>query len=178
MALAQLNQNGQQQIPRRDSAADESPSGAEERVMLEGQKAYIIINAIGAIVLLVFLQAIWSNPGALLLKKGVLWGIVAFGAGVAIATLGYALRLWSLRRSGPRIHCAAGEPGERSNPAAGGWKLSGRRDPAGERWFRLLATVASRSDRAGEGQSQGRRQGRQQKAVITASGQPRPRESC
>jgi hypothetical protein len=103
MALAQLNQNGQQPSPRRDSAADESLSGAEERVMLEGQKAYIIINAIGAIVLLVFLQAIWSSPGALLLKKGVLWGVVAFGAGVAIATLGYALRLWSLRRSGPRF---------------------------------------------------------------------------
>jgi hypothetical protein len=103
MALAQFNQSGQQQTPRRDSAADESLSGAEERVMLEGQKAYIIINAIGAVVLLVFLQAIWSNPGALLLKKGVLWGIVAFGAGVAIATLGYALRLWSMRRSGPRF---------------------------------------------------------------------------
>lgn len=103
MALAQLNQNGQQPSPRRDSAADESLSGAEERVMLEGQKAYIIINAIGAIVLLVFLQAIWASPGALLLKKGVLWGVVAFGAGVAIATLGYALRLWSLRRSGPRF---------------------------------------------------------------------------
>ena len=103
MALAQLNQNGQQPSPRRDSAADESLSGTEERVMLEGQKAYIIINAIGAIVLLVFLQAIWASPGALLLKKGVLWGIVAFGAGVAVATLGYSLRLWSLRRSGPRF---------------------------------------------------------------------------
>jgi hypothetical protein len=103
MALAQLNQNGQQPSPRRDSAADEPLSGTEERVMLEGQKAYIIINAIGAIVLLVFLQAIWPSPGALLLKKGVLWGIVAFGAGVAVATLGYSLRLWSLRRSGPRF---------------------------------------------------------------------------
>ena len=103
MALAQLNQNGQQPSPRRDSAADESLSGAEERVMLEGQKAYIIINAIGAVVLLVFLQAIWPSPGALLLKKGVLWGIVAFGAGVAVATLGYSLRLWSMRRSGPRF---------------------------------------------------------------------------
>src|SRR5258705_8567060 len=103
MALAQLNQNGPQQSPRRDSAADESLSGGEERVMLEGHKAYIIINAIGAIVLLVFLQAIWPSPGALLLKKGVLWGIVAFWAGVAVATLGYAVRLWTLRRSGPRF---------------------------------------------------------------------------
>src|SRR5215471_20205366 len=101
MALAQLNP-GQQPSPRRDSAMD-NLNDAEERVMFEGQKAYIIVNAIGAVVLLVFLQAIWPNPGALLLKKGVLWGIVAFGAGVAIATLGYSVRLWSLRRSGPRF---------------------------------------------------------------------------
>jgi hypothetical protein len=102
MALAQLNQNGQQPSPRRDSM-DNSLSDVEERVMFEGQKAYIIVNAVGAVVLLVFLQAIWPSPGALLLKKGVLWGIVAFGAGVAVATLGYAVRLWSLRRSGPRF---------------------------------------------------------------------------
>ena len=98
MALAQLNQAGQQPSPRRDSAMDNSLSDVEERVMFEGQKAYIIVNAVGAVVLLVFLQAIWANPGALLLKKGVLWGIVAFGSGVALATLGYAVRLWSLRR--------------------------------------------------------------------------------
>jgi len=98
MALAQLNQAGQQPSPRRDSAMDNSLSDVEERVMFEGQKAYIIVNAVGAVVLLVFLQAIWASPGALLLKKGVLWGIVAFGAGVALATLGYAVRLWSLRR--------------------------------------------------------------------------------
>src|SRR5215468_2409442 len=97
MALAQLNQ-ASPQSPRRESGMDSSLSDVEERVMLEGQKAYIIVNAIGAIVLLVFLQAIWASPGALLLKKGVLWGIVAFGAGVALATLGYAVRLWSLRR--------------------------------------------------------------------------------
>ena len=102
MALAQLNQAGQQPSPRRDSAMDNSLSDVEERVMFEGQKAYIIVNAVGAVVLLVFLQAIWASPGALLLKKGVLWGIVAFGAGVAIATLGYAVRLWSLRRT-PRF---------------------------------------------------------------------------
>src|SRR5215468_12716400 len=102
MALAQLNQ-ASPQSPRRESGMDSSLSDVEERVMLEGQKAYIIVNAIGAIVLLVFLQAIWASPGALLLKKGVLWGVVAFGAGVAIATLGYALRLWSIRRSGPRF---------------------------------------------------------------------------
>jgi hypothetical protein len=102
MALAQLNQ-ASPQSPRRESAMDSSLSDVEERVMFEGQKAHIIVNAIGAIVLLVFLQAIWASPGALLLKKGVLWGIVAFGAGVALATFGYTLRLWSLRRSGPRF---------------------------------------------------------------------------
>src|SRR5262245_6992877 len=89
MALAQLNQNGgPQPSPRRDSM-DNSLSDVEERVMFEGQKVYFMVNAIGAIVLWVFRQGIWSNPGALLLRKGVLWGIVAFGAGVAIATLGY-----------------------------------------------------------------------------------------
>src|SRR5262249_35258204 len=103
MALAQLNQAGRQPSPRRDSAMDSSLSDVEERVMLEGQKAHIIVNAIGAVVLLVFLQAIWASPGALLLKKGVLWGIIAFGAGVALATFGYTVRLWSLRRSGPRF---------------------------------------------------------------------------
>jgi hypothetical protein len=102
MALAQLNQ-ASPQSPRRESAMDSSLSDVEERVMFEGQKAHIIVNAIGAIVLLVFLQAIWASPGALLLKKGVLWGIVAFGAGVALATIGYTVRLWSLRRSGPRF---------------------------------------------------------------------------
>src|SRR5215813_11514168 len=102
MALAQLNQNGAPPSPRRDSM-DNSLSDVEERVMFEGQKAHIIVNAIGAIVLLVFLQAIWASPGALLLKKGVLWGIIAFGSGVALATIGYTVRLWSLRRSGPRF---------------------------------------------------------------------------
>jgi hypothetical protein len=102
MALAQLNQ-ASPQSPRRESGMDSSLSDVEERVMLEGQKAHIIVNAIGAIVLLVFLQAIWASPGALLLKKGVLWGIIAFGAGVALATIGYTVRLWSLRRSGPRF---------------------------------------------------------------------------
>jgi len=102
MALAQLNQ-ASPQSPRRESGMDSSLSDVEERVMLEGQKAHIIVNAIGAIVLLVFLQAIWASPGALLLKKGVLWGIIAFGSGVALATIGYTVRLWSLRRSGPRF---------------------------------------------------------------------------
>jgi hypothetical protein len=102
MALAQLNPASPQSSPRRESA-DNPLSDVEERVMFEGQKAYIIVNAVGAVVLLVFLQAIWPSPGALLLKKGVLWGIVAFGAGVAVATLGYAVRLWSLRRSAPRF---------------------------------------------------------------------------
>ena len=103
MALQQVHQAGQQPSPRRESAMDNSLSDVEERMMFEGQKAHIIINAVGAVVLLVFLQAIWSSPGALLLKKGVLWGIIAFAVGIAVATLGYGVRLWSLRRSGPRL---------------------------------------------------------------------------
>lgn len=102
MALQQIQQPVQQS-QRRDSAMDDSLRDVKERVLFEGQKAYIVINAVGAIVLLVFLQAIWSSPGALLLKKGVLWGIVAFAVGVAVATLGYAVRHWSLRRSGSRL---------------------------------------------------------------------------
>ena len=47
MALAQLNQNGAPPSPRRDPV-DNSLSDVEERVMFEGQKAYIIVNAIGA----------------------------------------------------------------------------------------------------------------------------------
>lgn len=71
----------------------------KERVLFEGQKVYIIINAVGAIALLAFLQAIWSNAGATALKKGVLSGIVAFALGVVVATLGYAVRDWALRRN-------------------------------------------------------------------------------
>jgi len=107
MALQPIQQTGQQQSQRRDSAMDDSPSDVKERVMSESQKAYIAINAVGAIVLLVFLQAIWASPGALALKKGVLYGIVAFAVGVAVATLGYAVRNWSLRGSrliGPLLH--------------------------------------------------------------------------
>jgi len=103
MALQQIQQPGQPQSQRRDSAMDDSLRDVKERVLFEGQKAYIVINALGAIVLLVFLQAIWSSPGALALKKGVLSGIVAFAVGVAVATLGYAVRHWSLRRSGSRL---------------------------------------------------------------------------
>lgn len=56
----------------------------------EGQKAFIFINAVGAVVLLAFLQAIWATPGGLGLKKGVLHGIVAFALGVLLAALGPA----------------------------------------------------------------------------------------
>lgn len=76
---------------------DSEREALKERVLFEGQKAYIIINAVGAVVLLVFLQAIWSSPGALSLKKGVLSGIVAFALGIVVATLGYAARDWALR---------------------------------------------------------------------------------
>src|SRR5207245_9401827 len=69
------------------------------RVLFEGQKAYILINAAGAAILLAFLQSIWSTTGAASLKTGVLWGIVAFAVGVAVAALGYVARHWALRRN-------------------------------------------------------------------------------
>jgi len=71
----------------------------KERVLLEGQKAYIVINAAGAAALLAFLQAIWSNAGAMALKRGVLFGIAVFAAGVGIATFGYVTHHWALRRN-------------------------------------------------------------------------------
>lgn len=78
---------------------DEPLRDTKERVLVEGLKTYIIINAVGAAILLAFLQAIWSATGAVPLKTGVLWGIVAFAAGVAVATLGYLARHSALRRS-------------------------------------------------------------------------------
>ena len=79
--------------------ADDPLRDAKERVLVEGQKAYIIINAAGAVTLLAFLQAIWPNAGALTLKKAVLWGIMAFAGGVAVASLGYIIRHWALRKA-------------------------------------------------------------------------------
>jgi NhaP-type Na+/H+ or K+/H+ antiporter len=79
--------------------ADDSLRDVKERVLLEGQKAYIIINAAGALTLLAFVQAIWPNGAALTLKKAALWGIVAFAGGVAIACLGYIIRHWALQKS-------------------------------------------------------------------------------
>jgi len=69
-----------------------SPDDAKERVLFEGQRAYIIANAAGAIALLVFLQTIWLQAGGVSLKRGVLYGIAAFAAGVAVAMLGYVAR--------------------------------------------------------------------------------------
>jgi len=69
----------------------------KERALIEGQKAFIIINAVGAVVLLAFLQAIWPQAGATALKKGVLNGIVAFSLGVMVAMLGYVARDWLAR---------------------------------------------------------------------------------
>jgi hypothetical protein len=79
--------------------ADDPLRDVKERVLVEGQKAYIIINAAGAVTLLAFLQAIWPNAGALTLKKAVLWGIMAFAGGIAVASLGYIIRHWALRKS-------------------------------------------------------------------------------
>jgi len=63
------------------------------------KKVCVLINAVGAAALLAFLQAIWSSGGALSLKRGVLWGLVAFAAGVAVATLGYLAHHWALRKN-------------------------------------------------------------------------------
>jgi len=71
-----------------------------DRMLVEGQRAFIIINAVGAMALLAFLAAIWPYGGSTALKKGVLNGIVAFALGVFLATLGYALRDWAARMSG------------------------------------------------------------------------------
>src|SRR5215475_12943107 len=68
-----------------------------DRMLIEGQKAFIIINAVGAMALLAFLAAIWPYGGSTALKKGVLNGITAFALGVFLATLGYALRDWAAR---------------------------------------------------------------------------------
>ena len=71
-----------------------------DRMLVEGQRAFIIINAVGAMALLAFLAAIWPYGGSTALKKGVLNGIVAFALGVFLATLGYALRDWAARMNG------------------------------------------------------------------------------
>ena len=73
-----------------DSAGD-----AKERVLFEGQRVFIILNAVGALALLVFLNAIWPQAGGVTLKRFVLYGIAAFAAGVGIAMLGYVVRYWS-----------------------------------------------------------------------------------
>jgi len=73
----------------------DSPGDARERVLFEGQRVFIILNAAGAIALLVFLNAIWPQAGAVTLKRFVLYGIAAFAAGVGLAMLGYVVRYWS-----------------------------------------------------------------------------------
>src|SRR4029434_6848902 len=74
----------------------------KDRMLIEGQKTFIIINAIGAMALLAFLSAIWPYGGSTALKKGVLNGIVAFSLGVLLAALGYAMRDWAARMNHSR----------------------------------------------------------------------------
>ena len=76
-----------------------SPGDAKERVLFEGQRVTIIVNAAGAIVLLVFLQTIWLQAGAVSLKRYVLYGIAAFAAGVGVALVGYVARYWALSKN-------------------------------------------------------------------------------
>jgi uncharacterized membrane protein YedE/YeeE len=68
-----------------------------DRMLIEGQKTFIIINAVGAMALLAFLSAIWPYGGSTALKKAVLNGIVAFSLGVLLAALGYMMRDWAAR---------------------------------------------------------------------------------
>ena len=76
-----------------------SPGDARERVLFEGQRVYIIVNAVGALALLLFLQTIWLQAGAISLKRWVLYGIVAFAGGIAVAMLGYVARYVALSRN-------------------------------------------------------------------------------
>src|SRR5258705_7050928 len=86
--------------------ADDPLRDVKERVLLEGQKAYIIINAAGAFTLFAFLQAIWPNAGALTLKKAALWGIMALAGGAGIAGTGYISPASALRKGqgGSRLY--------------------------------------------------------------------------
>ena len=77
----------------------DSPGDARERVLFEGQRVIIIANAAGAIALLVFLNAIWLQAGAVPLKRYVLYGIAAFAAGVGVALVGYVARYWALSKN-------------------------------------------------------------------------------
>jgi hypothetical protein len=77
----------------------DSPGDAKERVLFEGQRVTIILNAAGALALLVFLHAIWLSAGGVSLKRYVLYGIAAFAAGVGVALLGYVARYWALSRN-------------------------------------------------------------------------------
>ena len=69
----------------------------KDRMLIEGQKTFIIINAVGAMALLAFLSAIWPYGGSTALKKGVLNGILAFALGVLLAAIGYMMRDWAAR---------------------------------------------------------------------------------
>lgn len=71
---------------------------AKERFLLEGQKAYIAINAGGAVALLAFLQAIWEKCPDTTLIKGVLYGIIAFAIGVTIAVASFPIRHYALNQ--------------------------------------------------------------------------------
>jgi hypothetical protein len=75
----------------------------KDRMLIEGQKTFIIINAVGAMALLAFLSAIWPYGGSTALKKGVLNGIVAFALGVLLAAIGYMMRDWVARMNQSKL---------------------------------------------------------------------------
>jgi len=80
---------------REEGTMPDLPGDARERVLFEGQRVFIIVNAAGALALLLFLNAIWLQAGQVTLKRFVLYGIAAFAAGVGVAMLGYVVRYWS-----------------------------------------------------------------------------------
>jgi len=78
---------------------DELLRDAKERFLLEGQKANIAINGAGAAALLAFLQAIWEKDPTSPLLVWVLFGIVSFAVGVAVAAASYPIRHYALNKN-------------------------------------------------------------------------------
>ena len=77
---------------------DELLREAKERFLLEGQKAFMAINSAGAVALMTLLQSDLGAPNAASMRPWVLYGIVAFVIGVAVAAASYPIRHYALNR--------------------------------------------------------------------------------
>ena len=128
----------------------ESAGDAKERVLFEGQRVFIIVNAAGALALLVFLNAIWPQAGAVPLKRFVLYGIAAFAAGVGIAMLGYVVRYWALSR-GKSAGLISSDRAAMDSDARGGVLRRGD-GAAGDRRARYARRPAAGDDARGAGE--------------------------